>query len=143
MQIRCTNFFTMSSFSNQNLIYSICFQTNNNPSIKDVTALEVYILACLGFVSLALFEFALVLWLRKRSEYLYNNKMGKDRRQNNLKQIQNKVDDKHEHCSETYQDNYEIILRKVDHWSYAFFTVAFALYNAGYVLYYYIDHIHH
>jgi len=69
--------------------------------------------------------------------------MGKDGRQNNLKQRQNKVDVKHEHFSETYQDNYEMILRKVDHWSYAFFTVAFAIYNAGYILYYYIDHIHH
>ena len=94
-------------------------------------------------MSLALFEFALVLWLRKRSEYLHNNNTGKDGRQNNLKQIQNKVDVKHEHCSTAYQDNYEMILRKVDHWSYAFFTVAFALYNAGYILYYLIGHIRH
>ena len=94
-------------------------------------------------MSLALFEFALVLWLRKRSEYLYNNNMGKDGKQNNLKKIPNKVNVKHEYCSETHHDNYEMILRKVDHWSYAFFTVAFALYNAGYILYYSIEHIRH
>ncbi len=34
---------------------------NNNPSIKDITALEVYIISCLGFVFLAMIELSIVL----------------------------------------------------------------------------------
>ena len=34
---------------------------NNNPSIKDVTALEVYIISWLGFVFFAMIEFSVVL----------------------------------------------------------------------------------
>ena len=47
-------------------IITFCFfflQTNSNPSIKETTALELYVLTCLGFVFAAILELAIVLLL--------------------------------------------------------------------------------
>ena len=41
----------------------IALQTNNNPSDKNITALERYLIVCLGFVFTAMLEFAVVLFI--------------------------------------------------------------------------------
>ena len=41
----------------------IALQTNNNPSDKNITALERYLILCLGFVFAAMLEFAVVLFV--------------------------------------------------------------------------------
>ena len=38
-------------------------QTNNNPSDKNITSLERYLIVCLGFVFTAMLEFAVVLFV--------------------------------------------------------------------------------
>ena len=119
----------------------IFFQTNNNPSIKDVTALEVYILACLGFVFLALMEFAVVLSLRKRSTIQINSKhelMNKTKlfHQTSSERMEKEREMEPANHSEITKDEYEGSQKKLDHLSFGMFSVAFILYNLGYIMYY-------
>ena len=49
--------------------------------MKEITALETYLLSCLGFVFVAILEFAIVLWIPDIAKY-YNKDSAKETKLN-------------------------------------------------------------
>ena len=101
----------------------------------------MYILACLGFVFLALIEFAVVLSLGTKSK-MFNDKKDKTKfgvktfLENTPVQSRNKMTQEKKFHTETDQAYLEEVQKKVDHVALLCFTISFILYNLGYLFYY-------
>ena len=101
----------------------------------------MYILACLGFVFLALIEFAMVLSLSKESRMLT---VKKDKTKFGVKkfieihpiQSQNKMVPEKELQTKKIEADLDALQKKVDRVALLCFTISFVLFNLGYLFYY-------